>query len=130
MNTPISEYMGFVDGLVATRDSAAARKVLNGVWHRQRESDKLKFTELLKALPPEQRDRFAEIVQGTADVAICDVLVFLADQGYRLSRNGVELALTPFGNEMQQDFLQRRDGKPWPAGKGSAAGSRGEPSVP
>ena len=121
MSERVEEYMALVDGLVATRDSAAARRVMDGVWHGHRASDGLRFKDLLATLQPAQRDSLAEIVQGTADAAICDVLVFLADQGYRLSRGGVELALKPFGNEMHQDFLRRRDGAHWPASRAEAA---------
>ncbi len=113
MSDPVSEYVRFIDGLVALRESDSAAQVRDGVWHRQRASDPLKLNELLGGLAPQQRAVLAEIVQGAVDTAICDLLVFLADQGYRLSRGGVELAVRPSGKEMNEDFLARRDGRQW-----------------
>lgn len=123
MNDPVSEYKRFIDGLVATRDSDVARRVREGVW-RPRTSDPLKFSEVLAKLSVEQREVIGEIVQGAADAAIQDVLVFLADQGFGLSRGGVEVAERPFGTELGHDFAARRDGAEWPDQKLGEGGGR------
>lgn len=114
MGDPVSEYKGFIDGLVATRESLAARRVREGSWHRQRASDRLRFNELVGTLSPEQRDVISEILQGAVDEAIHDLLLFLSDQRYRLVRDGVGLAREPFGRGMHADFVARRNGEHWP----------------
>ena len=58
------------------------------------------------------------MVQRSRDGGIHDTLVYLADEinlgGLRLSRNGMELAIEPYGTEMYFDWLARLAGDDWP----------------
>jgi uncharacterized protein DUF6547 len=120
MSTPLDEYKTFIDALVKLRPSVSARRVQEGVWHREPPPDQVKFNKLLSELSPGQREIVAEIAQGARDSGIHDVLVYLTDQinlrGLRLVRNGVEFPVEPFGTEMYYDWVCRREGDEWPEG--------------
>ncbi len=128
MGTPLEEYQEFVDSLVRRRESVEARRVREGVWHKEPHPDQardselltsvlqeqVKYNELLAGLSQDQRELIAEIVQHARDSSFHDVLVLMTDKDYRLTRNGVELAFEPYGTPSFYDFVARRDGTPWP----------------
>ncbi len=114
MKEGLSDYVRFIDGLVGIRDANTAALVRQGVWHPQRASDDLKVPELLGRLSAQERNVIAEIIQGAADTAIHDVLVFMSNQGYQLTRDGVELPHKPFSREAAKDFVARKQGEAWP----------------
>lgn len=116
MSDPVDEYKSFVDGLVAIRESVEARTIRQGRWPYGRvdDEDKSRISKLLTELTQSQRDVVAQLVQQARKGGIHDVLVFMTDQHYRLSRNGVELSHEPFGTEAFYDSVARAAGRSWP----------------
>jgi hypothetical protein len=118
--TPLQEYQAFIDGLLEwPRTSVTAR------WVREWGTDTPKtyqppeeFHERMRLFTPEQRQIMANMLQQEREGAIHGVLAYLTDkingEGLRLTRNGVELAVEPYGTEMYWDWGQRCDGKGWP----------------
>jgi hypothetical protein len=131
MADPVDLYKSFVDGLTGVHaQSVEAARARRGVWNPNkpapgdsevlRESliQQQKYNKLLKALSPEQRELLAQMLQETHDGGMHSVLVYLNEQmslaGLRLSYNGVELPVEPFGTELFFDWCARRDRADWP----------------
>ncbi len=116
MNIRLHEYKKFIDDLVSRRSCVLARWVTDLGWPKLPENEK--FNKLLADLTPEQRETAAEMVQRARDGGIGDTLAYLSEEinleGLRLSRNGVEFAMEPYGTEMDYDWICRLHGKPWP----------------
>ena len=118
MQAALRLYKEFIDALVKIGESVHARRVREGVWHRQPPKEQVKYNQLLKKLPQADRDLIADIVQKAADSAIHDVLVMMTDQDYHMSKGRTRLAVEPFDNTSFQDFVARREGWAWPDEKG------------
>ena len=119
MNKSLEEYQAFIDGLLAwPQVSVGARRAKDGVWNRNQIPEQQKFNQLLEELTPEQREILAEMLQGEHDRGLFDILAYLSEEinlrGLRLARNGVELAVEPYGTEMYYDWTCRRAGDAWP----------------
>lgn len=118
MITPLESYKALIDALVRLRPSVEARRVRDGIWHRDPPDDQVKFNRLLRELTPEQREVVAEIAQGARDGGIHDTLVYLNDEinlnNLRLTKSGVELPVEPFGTELYYDWVSRCAGDEWP----------------
>jgi carboxymethylenebutenolidase len=138
MSTPLDEYKPFVDGLVKIRPSVEARWVVEKGWPKIELTDPMYRTlspaarklrdeahqrnehinHFLAELTAEQREILADIVQEARDSGIHDTLVYINDSinlsGLRLSVNGIELAIEPYGTEMYFDWTARREGDEWP----------------
>ena len=114
MFNKLKNYKKFIDGLVKIRKSVAASRFRNGVWHREPPPEQVKYNELLKTLTEQQRLLIADIIQGAADSAIHDVLVYLTDNEYRISKNKKLLPEEPFETSLHWDFVCRMEGDEWP----------------
>lgn len=115
MNKSLEEYKTFIDGLCGwPQSSVGACRAREGIWNRNDISEQDKFNKLLKELTPEQRETLAQMLQGEHDSGLFAVLAYLTDKGLRLVRNGVELAVEPYGTEMYHDWNCRRAGDAWP----------------
>lgn len=117
MATPLSEYKKFITDLVKRQPSVIARAIReNGHLYPLERNQEL--NHLLAQLSSEQREIIAQLVQRSRDGGIHDTLAYLADEinlgGLRLSRNGMELAIEPYGTEMYFDWLARLAGDDWP----------------
>lgn len=116
MSTPLEEYKHFVDALVKIRPCVLARWVKEKGWPHLPQNDK--FRRLLAKLTPEQNETLAQMLQQARDGGIHDTLVYLADEinlsELRVSRNGVDLAVEPYGTQMYYDWLCRLEGNDWP----------------
>ena len=117
MATPLSEYKKFITDLVKRQPSVIARAIReNGHLYPLERNQEL--NHLLAQLSSEQREIIAQLVQRSRDGGIHDTLVYLADEinlgGLRLSRNGMELAIEPYGTEMYFDWVARLAGDDWP----------------
>jgi hypothetical protein len=70
-----------------------------------------KFTE-------EQRQLIATMLQESHEDGLFAVLSYLADDinidGLRLSRNGIEFAIEPYGYTLYEDWMSRSQGYDWP----------------
>jgi hypothetical protein len=123
----VTEYKYFIDSLVERSRWGCARNVREGLWNQNfvQPPDPMKdtagdemrqhqYNNVLKELSAEQRGILAEMVQQASDESIFNALVFLTDEKYRLSRNGVALPWFPFGYTMYEDFITRQQGYPWP----------------
>lgn len=72
----------------------------------------------MRLFTPEQRQIVADMLQEEHEGGILTVLAYITDkinlEGLRLSREGMELAIEPYGTEMYRDYGQRCDGREWP----------------
>lgn len=117
MTTPLSVYKEFITGLVQRQPSVTARAIREqGHLHPPEQNEEI--NRLLAQLSPEQKDIVAQLVQRARDGGIHDTLAYLTDEvnlnGLRLSRNGVELAIEPYGTERYIDWVSRLAGNDWP----------------
>jgi hypothetical protein len=131
MPTPLKLYKSFVDDLVGTpRNSVGASRARRGVWNPNRPSRKdseilrrslekdQQYNQLLRELSAGQREVLAQMLQEEHNSGVFAVLSYLADEinlgGLRLSRDGVEFPVEPFGTELYYDWTSRCDGDTWP----------------
>lgn len=116
MNNRLTLYKQFIDDLVTLRPTILARWVKEKGWPNQPENKGI--NKLLGELTPEQKDVLAQMLQQARDGGIHDVLVYLTDENkleeLRLVKNGVELAVEPYGTEMYYDWVCRSEGDEWP----------------
>jgi hypothetical protein len=116
VNKRLQEYKRFIDDLVKLRPAVLARWVKERGWPKSPENES--FNKLLAELMPEQKEIVAQMVQRGRDGGIHDVLVYLTDEinlnDLRITRNGVELAVEPYGTEMYWDWVCRCEGDNWP----------------
>ena len=117
MSTPLQDYKALIDGLVQLSHSVAARRVREGQPWPQLPENKALNTFLSK-LSAEQRETLADLLQKTFEAGIHQVLAYLNDEidlgGLRLTRDGREVPVTPFGTELYYDWVCRLAGDPWP----------------
>ena len=127
LNRQLIEYEYFIDRLVERRESGEAALVRQGLWNQNYiqppdpaedttgdATRQHQYNNLLRELPLEQRELIAEIAQQAKDSGIYAVLELLTNPDYRISHNGAELAVFPFGYLLHEDFLTRLEGFPWP----------------
>jgi Family of unknown function (DUF6547) len=119
MNKSLEEYQAFIDGLLeGPKSSIGARRAKEGVWNVNEVPQQEKVNKLLQELAPEQRETLAEMLQQEHDNGVFAVLAYLTDEirvgGLRLVRNGIELAVEPYGTEIYYDWTCRRAGDAWP----------------
>src|SRR5947209_7018065 len=116
MNARLAEYRTFIDALVRIRPCVLTRWVRERGWPRSQENEN--FNRLLSELTPEQKETVVQMVQQARDGGIHDLLVYLTDEinlgGLRICRNGIELAIEPYGTEMYYDWRCRCEGEEWP----------------
>ncbi len=115
MNKQLEEYKKLIDALAHSRPAVEVRWVEKG-WPSVKENREV--NEFLAGLAPEQKRTLQRIVQHARDGGIHDVLAYLNDEvslkGLRISRNGVEFAIEPYGSEMYWDWFSRSEGNSWP----------------
>ena len=119
MNKSLEEYKAFINGLLDwPQSSIGARRAKEGIWNVNELPEQEKFNRLLKELTPKQRETLADMLQQEHDGGIFAVLAYLTSEinigGLRLVRNGIELAVEPYGTEMYYDWICRRGGDEWP----------------
>lgn len=119
MSRELELYKEFVDALAALSESVQATKVRAGEpLHTGLPSNEL-YNEFVGGLTERQRQLLAELLDDARSSGIHDVLVLLESDDYRLNRGQIELAKTPFGTQLHFDFVCRREGDPWPDGRGA-----------
>jgi len=116
MSSPLNEYKRFIDDLVKIRTSILARQVMDEGLPALPVNKEI--NQLLSQLSLEQRETLAKIIQKERDGGIHDTLAYMSDainlNGLRLSRNGTEIAIEPYGTEMYYDWVCRYMGDEWP----------------
>jgi hypothetical protein len=117
MNIQLKYYKEFIDALVElVKHNPTAHWVRKGKWAHI--PDKDRFEPFLSSLTDDQRALVAEIAQDAREGGIFDVIEYLHVEidlrGLRISRDGVELAVEPYGTELFWDWIARRDGSQWP----------------
>lgn len=116
MNTRLEEYKKLIDALVKIRPCVLVQWVKDKGWPQLPENEK--FNQLLDGLTPEEKDVVAQMIQQARDGGIHDTLAYLTDEininGLRISRNGVDLAVEPYGTSLYYDWVCRREGDEWP----------------
>ena len=117
MPTPLSEYKKFITDLVQKQPSLTARAIRQR-GHLNPSDRNEEINQLLAQLSAEQKEAVAQLLQQERDGGIHDTLAYLSEEinreGLRLVRNGVELALEPYGTEMYFDWIARVAGDAWP----------------
>ena len=119
MKTAIQLYKDFIDSVVKRRKGVEGRWITAGGWPDTPANQKI--NALLALLSPDQREVMAKLVQEARDGGFHDALVVLNEavaNGLRLSQEGEEFAIEPFGTEMYYDWTCRCEGDPWPDEKG------------
>ncbi len=108
--TPLEEYRAFIDGLLEwPRVSVPARWARE--WGNKPSTSTYQtpadFDAKMHQFTPEQRQVVAELMQEEHEGGIYTFLAYLTDkiniEGLRLHRNGVPLAIEPYGSEMYYD---------------------------
>jgi len=120
MNNSIELYKAFIDDLLTwPRTSVTARRVRewrDGTTKAYEVSPE--FNELMAQFTSEQRHEIANMPQESHESGMFAVLAYLTDEinlrGLRLSRNGIMVAVEPFGSTLYEDWIWRRDGSNWP----------------
>lgn len=114
MSEGVSLYKSFIEGLISCRAPVEVTRIRNGSWHRSPPPDQVRFNEILGRLSPQDRETLAELCQSACDSVLHDVLVYIGEQGFHLSKDGVSLPVEPFGTGPNWDYLERVAGEPWP----------------
>jgi hypothetical protein len=121
MTIPLDLYKDFIDVLAAdaVRRSVVAQWVREwGAEGPQSTQTTPQFDELMSHFNPEQRQIMAYLLQQEHDSGMFNVLAYLSDQmslrGLRLTRDGVELPVEPFGMTLYEDWIRRIAGDRWP----------------
>ena len=117
MFSPLDDYKRFIDAVAALGPSVNAR------WVREKRGwpdlpDNKPINTFLATLSDEHRAVLARLMESAYDAGIHRLLAFLTDEialdGLRLTRNGRELPVQPFGSELYYDWVCRRAGDEWP----------------
>ena len=122
MTKSLEEYKAFIDGLLEwPQASVGAGRAKEGVWNHNKIPEQQKFNELLEELTLYQRETLAEMIRGEYESGMFAVLAYITDEinlrGLRFVRNGIELAVEPYGTELYYDWICRRAGDAWPEGQ-------------
>ena len=116
MNKRLEIYKNFIDGLVKIRKCMLVNRIMERGWPKLPENDKI--NNLLSELTSEQKIILSEIVQNARDGGIHDVLAYLNDEinlkGLSITKYGVDIAIEPFGTQLNYDWVCRREGDEWP----------------
>jgi len=117
MTNPLSEYKKFITDLVRRQPSIRAR-VIRQQGHLNPSERNEEINCLLAQLSAGQKETVAQLLQRERDGGIHDTLAYLTDEinlnSLRLVRDGVELAVEPYGTEMYFDWIVRVAGDDWP----------------
>jgi hypothetical protein len=112
----MEQYKKFVDDMVELRPSVLARWVQKDGWPKLPENENI--NRFLDQLTSAQKVVLSEMLQQARDSGIHDILVYLNEkmllEGLRISIDGSELPIEPFGTELHYDWVCRRDGDEWP----------------
>jgi len=116
MNPQLAIYKTFIEGLVEQRTGVLGQWIRTKGWPDLPENREL--NELLLRLTPNEKELIARIAQQARDGGIHDALVFLNERvnlkGLRITENGVEMAVEPYGTELFWDWVARCAGQEWP----------------
>jgi hypothetical protein len=116
MNRQLVVYKEFIDKLVALRAGVLTRWVTEKGWPDLQENKEI--NDFLAKLTPDDKKVLCSILQQSRDGGIHDVLVLLSEEtnlrGLRMTKDGVEMAIEPYGTEIYYDWVSRREGDQWP----------------
>ena len=115
--TAIEDYRALIDEIARYRNCVSSR------WVRERRRwpdlpENKPIEAFLESVSDEHREVLAQMLQDACDEGAHTVLAVLTDEinlsGYRLTRNGRELPVEPYGTQLYWDWLARADGDEWP----------------
>lgn len=116
MNKQLELYHKFIDDFVRIRPCVLVKWVKERGWPKLPENEKI--NKFLSEITLEQKEIISELVQTARDGGIHDVLVYLNDDinlnNLRISKEGVEFAIEPYGTEIYYDWVCRYEGDKWP----------------
>jgi hypothetical protein len=117
MTSPqVALWQSFVDELVSRREGVEGLWIKEKGWPDLPENQEI--NQLLSRLTPQEKDVLAGIAQQARDGGIHDTLVVLDERmnlnGLRISQDGVEMAVEPYGTELFWDWVARCAGDEWP----------------
>ncbi|HEY1014651.1 MAG TPA: DUF6547 family protein [Herpetosiphonaceae bacterium] len=119
MATPLAYYQQLIDALTDWPSvSVISRRIQEWPAKIYGGEGADSFNALMAQLSDEQREAVAALVQQSHENGVFQTLSYLNDEmnlaGLRLVRDGVELAVEPYGTELYWDWLARKDGAAWP----------------
>ena len=115
MNSHLEQYQSFIDHLVKIRPCVLIKWVSKG-WPRLDQNRRI--NKFLSGLSRDEKEILGQMLQQAKDEGIGDVLSYFDDEislhALRVSRDGVELAIEPYGTELIFDWVARSAGDAWP----------------
>ena len=116
MNDRLELYHDFIDAFVK-QSKTVIPNWIEDVGYPQTE-DNVEINQLLNKLSIRERELIAQMVQDGSNSALHNTLVYLQEEigtsNFKIVKNGVEIAIEPYGNTMYYDFVCRREGDEWP----------------
>jgi len=121
MSTPLEEYKAFIDGLLGWPGASSLARLVKE-WDTATPKPYVlseDFHELMAKFTHEQRQLIADLLQEAHESGIFTVLTYL--EPYTLVKNGIELAVEPFGSSLHDDWMARHEGWNWSTSSVEAA---------
>ena len=106
---PVKLYKRFVDGLCQFKGSV---NYITEAFATRQWSNPASVS--LHHLDDESRQAVLQLMHKAARAAVHDVLVYLNDADYKLTKEGCPLAIRPFDMAIYEDWASRSQGIPWP----------------
>ena len=120
MNEQLEFYQQFIDAMVRNSKREVTKAWITTDGYPKLE-DNEEVNQLLAKLSAREKQVIAQLVQDGANGAIHDALVYLQEETdlaeLKISKDGVNIAVEPYGTTMYYDFVCRREGDEWPDGE-------------
>jgi hypothetical protein len=117
LNKRLSHYHNFVDSLVKLKEGVLGHWITKKGFPDLKENKKI--NEFLLRMTAKDRKIVASLVQQGRMDGIHDTLVFLQDKintsELKIVKEGVELAVEPYGTTLYWDWTCRCEGDDWPS---------------
>ena len=115
MNIQLKNYKKIIDDLVKIRPAILKRWVTEKGWSNV--SENKEKNALLSKLTDTEKSTLGEMIQQAKDEGIHDTLAYLNEQinkgGLKIMKDGVPIAVEPYGTELFWDWLERCEGNEW-----------------
>lgn len=116
MAAPLDDYKELVDAIARLTSVKSQRVREKRRWPDTPDNQAL--NAVLGTLTAEQRRVIADLIDSAFEEGIHSLLAYLQDEialrKLRLTREGRELPVEPFGTELYYDWVCRRKGDEWP----------------
>jgi hypothetical protein len=113
MDTATKYYVDFIDNLVQYKGSSTYLRGQVRSGNLLSLGNDPAIAGLVSSLSEQQRETLTALLEQVAAAAVFDVLAYLNDREYRISKDGVQLPERPFSNALYDDYTGRRAGYDW-----------------